>query len=185
MIARSGVGRVRLIDFDQVTLSSLNRHAVATLADVGISKASAMKKHLEGIVPWCEIEAVSEMFVMKEADRLLGGKPDFVLDCIDDVNTKAELISYCFKNGIRVVTSMGAGGKADPTKLRIAPLSECINDPLAQKIKWKLKKHDVPADQVWTVFSVEKPVAGLLPLDEEQKNAPQVWPNRFDAGPKR
>jgi tRNA A37 threonylcarbamoyladenosine dehydratase len=143
------------------------------MSDVGISKASAMKQHLQSIVPWCVIEDYSEMFLMKEADRLLAGSPDFVLDCIDDVNTKAELLAYCLQHHLPVFTSMGAGGKADPTKLRIAPLSECINDPLAQKIKWKLKKHGVTADQVMSVFSVEKPIAELLPLDEEQKNAPQ------------
>lgn len=175
MLVRSGIGRIRLIDFDQVTLSSLNRHAVATMADVGISKAAAMKQRLSSIVPWCDIEDISEMFLMKEADRLLSGAPDLVLDCIDDVNTKAELIAYCLQHNLPVLTSMGAGGKADPTKLRIAPLSDCINDPLAQKIKWKLKKHGVTADQVMSVFSVEKPIAELLPLDEEQKNAPQVW----------
>jgi tRNA A37 threonylcarbamoyladenosine dehydratase len=61
-----------------------------------------------------------------------------VLDCIDDVNTKAELLAYCVKNKIKVLTSMGAGGKADPTRLRISALSDCINDPLASKIKWCL-----------------------------------------------
>ena len=173
MIARSGIGKIRLIDFDQVTLSSLNRHAVATMADVGISKADAMKNHLKEIVPWCEIESITEMFTMKEAERLLGGKPDLVIDCIDDVNTKGELISFCYHNKLPIITSMGAGGKSDPTRLRIAPITDCINDPLAQKIKWKLKKFQVPADEIMSVFSIEKPVCELLPLDEEQKNAPQ------------
>jgi tRNA A37 threonylcarbamoyladenosine dehydratase len=174
MLCRSGVGKLRLIDFDQVTLSSLNRHAVATMDDVGVSKAKAMKSRLQNIVPWCNIDEVTEMFVMAEADRLLNGNPDLVLDCIDDVNTKAELIAYCIKNHIPVLTSMGAGGKSDPTRMRVAPLSDCINDPLAQKIKWKLKKHQIAAEDVMSVFSIEKPVCELLPLDEEQKNSPQV-----------
>ncbi len=174
MLCRSGVGKLRLIDFDQVTLSSLNRHAVATMEDVGIPKAQAMKNRLISIVPWCNIEDYTEMFVMSEADRLLSGKPDLVLDCIDDVNTKAELIAYCKNNDIPVLTSMGAGGKSDPTRMRISPLSDCINDPLAQKIKWKLKKHRIAPEDVMSVFSIEKPVCELLPLDDAQKNAPQV-----------
>jgi tRNA threonylcarbamoyladenosine dehydratase len=174
MVCRSGVGKLRLIDFDQVSLSSLNRHAVATLADVGTSKAQAMYKHLKSIVPWCTIEPMAEMFVMSEAERLLSGKPDLVVDCIDDVNTKAELIAYCHAHKIPVLTSMGAGGKSDPTRLRIAPITDCINDPLAHKIKWKLKQHNVPVDEIMCVYSIEKPVCGLLPLDDEQKNAPQV-----------
>jgi tRNA A37 threonylcarbamoyladenosine dehydratase len=78
------------------------------------------------------------------------------------------------QNDIKVLTSMGAGGKADPTRLRISALADCINDPLASKIKWKLKKHDVDPEKVMSIFSVEKPMCDLLPLEEEQKNNPQV-----------
>jgi tRNA A37 threonylcarbamoyladenosine dehydratase len=167
MLVRSGVARMRLIDFDQVTLSSLNRHAVASMEDVGLSKAEAMRRKLLKIVPWCQIEAVTEMFRQEAADALLAGSPDFVLDCIDDVSTKAELIAYCVKRDITVLTSMGAGGKADPTRLRISALSDCTHDPLATKIKWKLKKHGVLPEQVMSVFSVEQPMVDLLPLEEE------------------
>jgi tRNA A37 threonylcarbamoyladenosine dehydratase len=174
MLARSGVSKIRLIDFDQVTLSSLNRHAVATTEDVGKSKAEVLRKTLLKVVPWCSIDAVVEMFKGDAAYRLLSGNPDYVLDCIDDVSTKAELIAYCMKNGLKVITSMGAGGKADPTRLRIAALSDCIHDPLARKIRWKLKKHDVSSEDVLSVFSIEEPMVDLLPLDEEQRLAPQV-----------
>jgi len=175
MLVRSGVGKIRLIDFDQVTLSSLNRHAVANMEDVGSSKAEVMRRRLLQIVPWCQIEAVTHMFKAVDASALLGGSPDYVLDCIDDVSTKAELIAYCVQNNLPVLTAMGAGGKSDPTRIRISPLSDCVNDPLASKIKWKLrKKHGVSADSVMCVFSVEKPRCDLLPLDEEQRLAPQV-----------
>ena len=70
---------------------------------------------------------------------------------------------------------MDTGGKADPTRLRISALSDCTHDPLASKIKWKLKKHDVMPEQVMSVFSVEQPIMELLPLEEEQKNAPQDY----------
>ncbi len=175
MLVRSGVQNIRLIDFDQVTLSSLNRHAVATMEDVGISKAEAMKKRLLKVVPWCNITAITEMFRAVDADRLLEGNPDYVLDCIDDVNTKAELIAYCVNKNIKVFTSMGAGAKADPTKLRIATLVNCIHDPLASKIKWKLKKHNISPDDVMCIFSIENPKANLLPLDEEQRQNPQDY----------
>lgn len=177
MLVRSGITKIRLIDFDQVTLSSLNRHAVAAMDDVGISKAETMKKKLLKIVPWCDISARTEMFRGTEADQLLSGNPAFVLDCIDDVNTKADLIAYCAHNNIKCLTSMGAGGKVDPTRLRIAPLSDCVNDPLATKIKWKLKKLKVSSDDVISVFSIERQVCDLLPLDDEQANAPQDYGN--------
>lgn len=173
MLVRSGVQRIRLIDFDQVSLSSLNRHACATMDDVGRSKASVLKTCLHKVLPWSDIEAVSEMFHGADAERLLSGNPDYVIDCIDDINTKAELIAYCLKNNLKLLVSLGAGGKADPTRLRIAPLSDCINDPLASKIKWKLKKHSISPEDVMSVFSIEKPICNLLPLDEDQKANPQ------------
>lgn len=177
MLVRSGVGRVRIIDFDQVTLSSLNRHAVADMHDVGTSKPIAMYNKLKAVVPWCDIDAVTQMFKAADAPHLLRGNPDLVVDCIDDINTKAELIAYCVKNNLPILTSMGAGGKADPTRLRVASLNDCINDPLASKIKWKLKKaHGVGSfDDVVCVFSNEKPIANLLPLSEEQRQAPQDY----------
>lgn len=178
MLVRSGVRKIRLIDFDQVTLSSLNRHALANMHDVGTSKADALRRQLLKVVPWCEIEAVVQMFKGADADKLLQGEPDFVLDCIDDVHTKAELIAYCLERKLPVITSMGAGGKSDPTRMRVAALSDCINDPLASKIKWKLKKHHgVSADDVLCVFSAEKPKVDLLPLDEDQRQSPQVFRN--------
>ena len=189
MLVRSGISKVRIIDFDQVTLSSLNRHALASMSDVGQSKALVVKKRLQEIAPWVSIDAITEMFVGTQADRLLGpwdarhsigsnsqGQlPTYVLDCIDDVNTKAELIAYCIKHDLRVLTSMGAGGKSDPTRLRVAQLNDCINDPLCQKIKWKLKKHGIAAEDVTGVFSNEKPCVELLPLSDEQAAAPQDY----------
>lgn len=176
MLVRSGIPRIRLIDFDQVSLSSLNRHAVADLSDVGIPKVSAMKQKLNSIVPWCEVETYNEMFCEDQADKLLGGKPDMVIDCIDDVATKAQLIAYCIAHDLPVITSMGAGGKADPTKIRIGTLADCVKDPLASKMKWKLKKlHKIESEQVSCIFSVEKPSMTLLPLDEEQSSAPDEY----------
>ena len=175
MLVRSGVCNIRLIDMDQVTVSSLNRHALASLKDVGKSKAEVLKKRIKEIVPWCKVDAVTEMFKGAEADRLLGGSPTYVLDCIDDVSTKAELIAHCVKNNIKVLTSMGAGGKSDPTRLRVSHLGDCINDPLCSKIKWKLKKFNVLPEQVEGVFSNEKPCVDLLPLSAEQATAPQEF----------
>jgi tRNA A37 threonylcarbamoyladenosine dehydratase len=176
MLARSGVGRLRLIDFDQVSLSSLNRHALASLEDVGTSKAECIRKQILKIVPWCQIEAETKMFRGADAEFLLRGKPDYVLDCIDDVSTKAELIAWCLRNEIEVMTSMGAGGKSDPTKLRIGTLADCVRDPLASKIKWKLRKtHGVEPEDVTAVYSVQKAVVNLLPLDDAQAAAPHEF----------
>ena len=110
------------------------------------------------VVPWANIESKVEMFKGPDASRLLlidGNPPDIVLDCIDDVNTKAELIAYCIDHNIKVITSMGAGGKSDPTKLRIGMLSDCVNDPLASKIKlfFSLK---IFSNQIYLFFLINK-----------------------------
>jgi tRNA threonylcarbamoyladenosine dehydratase len=173
MLVRSGVSSIRLIDFDQVSLSSLNRHAVANMGDVGTPKVVAMKNKLLEIIPWCNIDAVNEMFTEEHAERLLRGNPTYVIDAIDDVNTKAQLIAFCVKRSIPVITSMGAGGKADPTKLRVGTLSDCVKDPLAAKMKWKLKKfYEIDSDAVPCIFSVEKAAVSLLPLSAEQQANP-------------
>lgn len=107
MLVRAGVERIRLVDFDQVTLSSLNRHAVANRSDVGIPKVTAMKKHLLEIVPHAEIEDVVQLFSIDDADKLLEGNPDFVLDCIDNLETKIQLIAHCRKHDLKIIASMG------------------------------------------------------------------------------
>lgn len=126
MLARSGVRKLRLIDFDNVTLSSLNRHAVATRADVGTPKVTAMKKHLHEIVPHCEIEDLAVMFEEAAADELLEGNPTYVVDCIDDVKTKLALLVAVSEKKLKVITATGAGGKADPTRLQIGSMKDAV-----------------------------------------------------------
>ena len=167
MLARAGVARIRVIDFDQVTLSSLNRHAVANRADVGLPKAAVLKKHILDFAPWCQVDARVEMFEESKADLLLEGRPDYVLDCIDDITTKLQLLSYCCKHSLRVISSMGAGAKADPTRIQIVELQDIVEDPLACRIRWQLNKWELgdQIKQVETVFSSEKPHMKLLPLE--------------------
>lgn len=138
--ARAGVGRIRLIDFDQVTLSSLNRHATATREDVGISKVSAMARSIARITPSCVVEPVQQIFSAEHADTLLAGNPDYVLDCIDDKETKGHLLLHCKRNGLRVLCSLGAGGKADPTRLVISDLVLVRHDPLGAAIRQHLRR---------------------------------------------
>jgi len=196
MLSRGGVGRMRIVDFDQVTLSSLNRHATAGVADVGRPKVHALAEALAERVPTCAVHVVNKMFTAAAADELLrdwdrpGGaagleaRPTYVLDCIDDLNTKAELLAACRAKGLRVLASMGAGGKADPTRVRLGEITDCINDPIATKLRWKLRKLDPSPDKkrkdkmtegMLCVYSVEKTKRGLLPLTEEQKAAPKEF----------
>lgn len=181
MLVRSGVQRVRLIDFDQVTLSSLNRHAVATLADVGTPKVHALRRRLELVAPWCTIDACNELWSdtagESTAERLLAGNPDFVVDAIDNIETKVALLAYCVRHGIRVVSSMGAGCKGDPTRVHIGDISTSQEDPLARSVRRRLRAEHHISTGVPVIFSSEKPSPGkasLLPLPEDEYARGQV-----------
>ncbi|KAK0944778.1 hypothetical protein LTR29_003791 [Friedmanniomyces endolithicus] len=180
-LARSGTGRLRLIDFDQVTLSSLNRHAVATLADVGTPKVLCLQKRLEQVVPWTQFECLNQLFGEKTAASQLGPwadgqKPDYIIDAIDNIDSKVALLLYCHRNGIRVVSSMGAGCKSDPTRVFLWDISASAEDPLSRATRRKLRLQGVK-DGIPVVFSSEKPGPGkaeLLPLSEEEFNKGSV-----------
>ncbi|KAF9161048.1 hypothetical protein DFQ27_002695 [Actinomortierella ambigua] len=168
MLIRSGVGKIRLIDFDQVTLSSLNRHATAVQADVGTPKVIAMKKAFRNIAPWVEVDARVELFQEDSAEELLSGNPDYVVDAIDNINTKIALLKYCYDHKIPCMSSMGAGAKADPSRVQISDISETFEDPLARAVRRRLKKLGVESG-VTVAYSTEKPHhVKLLPLDESQ-----------------
>ncbi|KAF2875092.1 ubiquitin-protein ligase-like protein molybdopterin-converting factor [Massariosphaeria phaeospora] len=173
-LARSGVSNLRLIDFDQVTLSSLNRHAVATLADVGTPKVHCIRRRLEQVTPWTHFDCRNELFGEDNADAQLapmdGQAPDFVIDAIDNIDSKVALLYYCYKHKLRVISSMGAGCKSDPTKLFIGDISTSTDDPLSKATRRRLRalgvKHGIPV-----VFSTEKPGPGkaeLMPLPAEE-----------------
>ncbi|KAJ1698871.1 hypothetical protein LUZ63_007383 [Rhynchospora breviuscula] len=172
MLLRSGVGRLLLVDFDQVSLSSLNRHAVATREDVGTPKALCLKKHFSLIYPECQIEARVQLYDSSSEEEILSGNPDFVLDCIDNIDTKVALLAACVRRGLKVLSAMGAGARADPTRIRIADLRESTNDPLSRAVRYRLRK-DYGIDGGFpVVFSLEKPKVKLLPFQtsKEEEN---------------
>lgn len=170
MLIRSGVGKIRLIDFDQVTLSSLNRHAVATLADVGTPKVQALRKRLQQVAPWVSIDARNELWKMEVGDDLLAGSPTFVVDAIDNITTKVDLLYYCKSRDIPIISSMGAGCKSDPTRICIGDISNSTDDPLSRSTRRRLRMKGIVTG-IPVVYSTEKPGPGkaaLLPLPEDE-----------------
>ncbi|KAJ9564607.1 hypothetical protein OSB04_000573 [Centaurea solstitialis] len=156
MLLRSGVGRLLLVDFDQVSLSSLNRHAVATRIDVGTPKALCLKKHFSSIYPECHIDAKVLLYDASSEEEILSGDPDFVLDCIDNIDTKVALLAACVRRGLKVLSATGA-------------------------VRQRLRKDHGIEGGIPVVFSLEKPKAKLLPFkgpngDEENPSDYQVVP---------
>lgn len=175
-LARSGVSKLRLIDFDQVGLSSLNRHAVATLADVGTPKVHCIRKRLEQVTPWTHFDCRNELFRADASDALLANwtpgeqRPDYVIDAIDNIDTKVALLSYCHQKQIRVVSSMGAGCKSDPSRIFIGDISTSLEDGLSRSTRRRLRLMGV-AKGIPVVYSSEKPGPGkaqLLPLPDDE-----------------
>lgn len=138
-LARSGVGRLTLIDLDHVAESNLNRQVHALEATLGQAKVQAMAERIAGIQPACRVECVEE-FASPENVAALIPICEVVLDCIDQVKAKAALISHCRRKGLPVVTTGGAGGRSDPTRVRIDDLSRTTQDALASKLRAKLRK---------------------------------------------
>ncbi|GAA6015712.1 hypothetical protein JCM10207_008771 [Rhodosporidiobolus poonsookiae] len=169
MLVRSGIRKIRIIDFDQVSLSSLNRHSTATLAQVGTPKVVSCAEYFASVAPWVEVDARIELFEKDKADELLSGNPDYVIDAIDNIDSKVDLLAYCSKNKLPVFASLGAAAKSDPSRIQVADISSTFEDPLAKSVRRRLRLEGV-ASGIPVVYSTEKPRPdlGLLPLDEEE-----------------
>lgn len=163
-LARSGIGKLTLVDYDVVCATNVNRQIQALQGTVGQSKAELLADRCRKINPQIAITAVQAFYQPKDAETLLpeDAKPDFVIDAIDHIAAKAHLIDRCKKLDIPIVTSMGAAGKLDPTQVRVADLFATHGDPLArairkhlrQKLKWPAGENSGPAG-VPAVFSLE------------------------------
>ncbi|KAJ3909560.1 hypothetical protein F5879DRAFT_1019502 [Lentinula edodes] len=180
MLARSGVSKIRLVDFDYVTLSSLNRHATASPEDVGTPKVRCIERTLKSVAKWIEVDARVEIWRKEEGGVLLEGA-DWVIDAIDNIQTKVDLLKYCTDNSIKVFASMGAGAKCDPTRVQISDISYTIYDPLARSVRRRLRLLGVSSG-IPVVYSTEVPSeVKLLPLDEEEfKKGPVKELGAFD-----
>ncbi|KAJ7911833.1 ubiquitin-protein ligase molybdopterin-converting factor [Mycena leptocephala] len=167
MLVRSGVSKVRLVDFDYVTLSSLNRHAAATLPDVGTPKVKCIERTLKQIARWVEVDSRIDIWRKEDGGPLLEGA-DWVVDAIDNIQTKVDLLKYCHEHNLKVFSSMGAGAKCDPTRIQISDISCTVYDPLARAVRQRLRRLGV-ASGIPVVYSTEVPSdVKLLPLPEDE-----------------
>jgi tRNA threonylcarbamoyladenosine dehydratase len=168
-LARSGVGRVRLVDFDVVTSSSLNRHALATLDDLGLPKTAVVATALSRILATIDVDQRLVFVDEQTTPGVLEGDPDYVIDAIDSLGPKTTLLECCVRRGLPVVSSMGAASREDPTKLAIATLAETAVCPLAKHLRKRLRRRQIALEKITTVYSYEQPVAPLPPDDEDPR----------------
>lgn len=138
-LARSGIGHLTLIDLDHVAESNINRQIQAQESTLGAAKVVAMRERITAINPSCVVHAVEEFIDERNLATLIP-TCDAVIDAIDHVRAKAALIAYCRRAGIRVVTTGGAGGRTDPTRVEVIDLSRTTQDALASKVRAQLRK---------------------------------------------
>jgi tRNA threonylcarbamoyladenosine dehydratase len=181
-LARSAIGHLMLVDFDDVCITNTNRQLQALASTVGRSKAALLCERLRLINPQAQVEAKEQFYDADTSDELLVSPwpgptttYDFVVDCIDNLKAKAHLLATCQKRGIPVVSSMGAGGKVDPTLIRVADLGQTDVCRLAHQLRKTLRqKHGLARGR--------EPM-GITAVYSEEK---RLWPRRLsydgDAG---
>lgn len=162
-LVRTGVGRVILVDFDRICVTNVNRQLHAMKGTLGKSKVAVMADRLRLVNPDAVIEARAEFYSAETSAHLLVPEPDIVIDAIDNIAAKMHLIATCVRERIRLVSSMGAAARLDPTAVRVADLSETRVDPFARELRRTLRrKHDLDCTKpvgVWAVYSEELPTA--------------------------
>ena len=140
-LARSGIGKVTLIDMDDICVTNINRQIHALSGNIGKLKTEVMKERVKLINSECEVQVIDDFLSAENLTEYLNRNYDYVIDAIDNVKTKAALIAYCKRNKIKVITIGGAGGQTDPSQIRIADLSKTIQDPLLAKVRSVLRKN--------------------------------------------
>lgn len=139
-LARTGMGRLTLVDGDEVAVSNTNRQLHAIEGNYGKGKAAAMKERVMQINPDAEVEIIEEFVGAENVDEILSRRPDWIVDCIDSINAKAALIAAAKRMGVAIAVSGGAGGKRRPECIESSDLALCQGDPLLAKTRAILRK---------------------------------------------
>ncbi|MCM0605130.1 MAG: tRNA threonylcarbamoyladenosine dehydratase [Xanthomonadaceae bacterium] len=134
-IARSGVGKITVVDFDEVCITNFNRQLHALTGNVGTPKSKLMQERLAKINPQAKIVGIDLFYNQANHDAIFTEKPDYVIDAIDHVTSKCFLLAFCRKNNIPIITSTGSGGRIDPTQIKITDLALTERDPLARDVR--------------------------------------------------
>ncbi|MFN6377915.1 MAG: ThiF family adenylyltransferase [Flavobacteriales bacterium] len=164
-VARAGVGQMTIIDGDVVDPTNRNRQLPALATNHGVSKAEIMAERLLAISPELKLNVVKEFVNPEMVRKHLETKPDFLIDAIDSITPKLTFLATAHEFGIPMVSSMGAGGKFDPTLLRVVDISKTYNCPFAQQVRKNLKDKGIYKG-IQVVFSPEEPMKESIMLTD-------------------
>ncbi|MFK2824479.1 tRNA threonylcarbamoyladenosine dehydratase [Bacillus sp. B190/17] len=156
-LARSGVGRLVLVDKDTVDITNINRQLPALLSTIGQPKTDVMKERIADINPECEVIALNMFYTEETYEQFFSYDLDFVVDASDTISYKIHLMKECLKRNIPIISSMGAANKLDPTRFNIVDISKTHTDPIAKVIRTRLRKEGIRKG-IPVVFSDESPL---------------------------
>ncbi|MGB0892943.1 MAG: tRNA cyclic N6-threonylcarbamoyladenosine(37) synthase TcdA [Parashewanella sp.] len=159
-LARSGIGKITLIDLDDICVTNTNRQIHASAQTIGQSKVEVMAKRLKSINPEIKLNEVEDFITLDNLGDYLpssknGGDIDYVVDCIDAVKQKAALIAWCKRNKLSIVTVGGAGGQTDPTQIQLSDLAKTYQDPLLAKVRNILRREYGFSKNLQRRFSID------------------------------
>ncbi|WP_339207885.1 tRNA threonylcarbamoyladenosine dehydratase [Paenibacillus sp. FSL K6-3182] len=174
-LARTGVGRIILVDKDVVDITNVNRQIHALTTTVGQVKSELMRDRIKLINPECDVIALRMFYTEETFEQFFEYPLDYVVDASDTISYKIHLIKQCLERKIPIISSMGAANKMDPTKFQVVDISQTHTDPLARVIRTKLRKEGIKRG-VKVVFSTELP---MKPREDVTKkivpeNAPDI-----------
>ena len=161
-LARTGIGRITLVDLDMVAESNTNRQIQALGDAYGKAKVDAMAKRIRAINPDCEVSCIEDFVTPVNVAQILGQNFSVVIDAIDQVRVKAAMIAFCRENRTEIITAGAAGGQIDPTQIRVTDLSRTVQDPLLANVRSRLRReYGFPRDTkkkfgVSAIYSTEQ-----------------------------
>lgn len=174
-LARTGIGRIILIDKDVVDITNVNRQVHALTTTVGQPKADLMRDRIKLINPDCDAVSLRMFYTEETYEKLFEYPLDYVIDASDTIIYKVHLIKQCLERGIPIISSMGAANKMDPTKFQVVDISKTHTDPVARVVRTKLRKEGIKKG-VKVVFSSEEPIKPREDVTQRivPDNAPEI-----------
>ena len=163
-LARAGIGKLIIVDHDEVDITNINRQIIATHDTIGKPKVDVEKSRILSINPECEVTSFQEFFT-KDSKGILDNSIDYIVDCVDTVTAKIEIVVQAKALGVPVISSMGTGNKLDPTRFEVADIYKTSVCPLAKVMRKELRARGI--DSLKVVYSKEEPIKR-----EEDKRTP-------------
>lgn len=169
-LARCGVGKISMVDFDTIDITNVNRQIHAFRENVGLYKVDEMKKRVNSINEDIIVDTFKEKLEKENISKFNLEQYDYIVDAIDTITSKIFLAKYAFEKNIKIISAMGAGNKMDPTRLKVSDINKTTTCPLARVLRRELKK--VGVKKLKVVYSDEKSVGEKIENEQRRKSSP-------------